>query len=351
MERRFQRHCPFSGNEGGILPPARAMSPARRHSDPATACRRQRLVQDGAMTGGRFLATLAASGCAPLHAGEAGYVRHAPEGPLQCHALREASGLASSPGGGDFLWLINDSGSPAEIHLAGTDGTDRGKISLEGTRNLDWEDLASFMHGGKPYLLVADCGDNAGLRGECQLHIVPEPALPGSGEQLEGRATPAWTIRFRYEDGPRDCESVAVDEKTGKILLLSKRTSPPLLYELPLKPDTDEIRIARKTGSIPASLPAGFPPVPYGTQPTGMDIRADGGAAAVVTYAGAFLFPRKGGESWATAFSRPPVVLEKHLLRQAESVAFSRDGKVLRAVSEGGKSPLVCYRREEKDAE
>ncbi len=297
------------------------------------------------MTGGRFLATLAISGCAVLHAGESRYVRHAPEGPLQCHALREASGLASSPGGGDFLWLVNDSGSPAEIHLAGTDGAERGKVLLEGTANVDWEDLASFLLAGKPYLLVADCGDNAGLRAECLLHIVPEPALPEPGKRLEGRTVPAWTIRYRYEDGPRDCESVAVDEKAGKILLLSKRTTPPLLYELPLKPDTQGVQTAKKAGSIPETLPAGFPPVPYGTQPTGMDIRADGRAAAVVTYAGTFLFPRREGEGWAAAFARKPLALERHFLRQAESVAFSRDGSVLRAVSEGGKSPLTCYRQ------
>jgi hypothetical protein len=58
-----------------------------------------------------------------------------------------------------------------------------------------------------------------------------------------------------------------------------------------------------------------------------------------------FLFTRAEGESWEAAFARKPVALEPHRLRQAESVGFSRDGKELFAVSEGGKSPVVRYRR------
>jgi hypothetical protein len=267
---------------------------------------------------------------------------------LQCAALGEASGLASSPTAKDFLWLINDSGSPAALHLAGCDGSNRGSVSLD-ARNIDWEDLASFVHDGKPYLLIADAGDNMGKRAECALHIVPEPRLPEAGKQLAGPVKAAWTIRFRYEDGPRDCESVAVDEKAGKILLLSKRTTPPMLYELPLKPGTGDVQVAKKIGEIPKSLPVGFPPIPFGSQPTSMDICPDGSAAVVVTYFGAFLFPRKDGETWGTAFSRPPVELEPHRMRQAEAVAFSRDGSILRVVSEGGKSPIARYLRAGKE--
>lgn len=286
---------------------------------------------------------VAASGISLLQAGELTFDREKPEGHLKCPELREASGLATSPSCKDFLWLINDSGCPAEIHLAGTDGSDRGKVSLSQTRNVDWEDLDSFLLDGKPYLLVADTGDNAGRRPESVLYIVPEPTLPEDGKRLTDEVKVAWTIRFRYEDGPRDCEAVAVAAQAGKILLLSKRTSPPMLYELPLKPATDEVQTAKKIGEIPKTLPAGFPPIPFGTQPTGMDIAADGSVAAVVTYHGVFLFPRTPAETWAAAFSRPPVELEPHRMGQVESVAFSRDGSVLRLVAEGGKSPVAPY--------
>lgn len=291
---------------------------------------------------GRVLVFIVA-GVFALHAEEAPFVREQPEGALESKLLGEASGLATSPDNKDLLWLINDSGSPAEIHLAGTDGSNRGYVALDAAKNVDWEDLASFVHEGKPYLLVADTGDNAGKRAECLLYIVSEPGLPEKGKRLSGSVKAAWKIRFRYEDGPRDCEAVAVDEKAGKILLLSKRTSPPMLYELPLKPTSEELQTAKKIGQLSKPLPAGFPPIPFGTQPTSMDLAPDGSAAAVVTYFGAFLFPRKDGETWAQAFAHPPVALEAHRLRQAESIAFSRDGSVLRVVSEGGKSPVARY--------
>jgi hypothetical protein len=302
--------------------------------------------QDAAMPA-RLLALSLLCGAGVLHAEEAEplFKRQDPEGRLQSRELSEASGMAASPTDSHLLWLINDSGCAAELFLTETDGGKRGKVSVEGAENVDWEDLASFELGGKPYLIIADTGDNGSKREDCTLYIVAEPRLAAKGAMLEGSVKPAWEIRFRYWDGPRDCESVAVDVKAAKILLLSKRTNPPMLYELPLRPGGKERQTARKIGQLSKALPMGFPPIPYGTQPTGMDISADGRLAAVVTYAGVFLFPRREGESWPRAFARNPQVLDSHRARQAEAIAFSRDGTVIRVASEGVKSPLMRYRR------
>lgn len=270
------------------------------------------------------------------------FVRQEPVAKLQAHAVDEASGLAVSPEHLDRLWVINDSGCSADLHRTDLDGDDLGKVAVKGVKNTDWEDLSSFIYNGKPYLLIADTGDNGSSRAQCQLHIVPEP------KKKDKEVAVAWTIPFTYEDGPRDCESVAVDEKAGKILLLSKRTSPPFLYELPLKPAGDQPVVARKIGKISDPLASGVPPVPFGTQPTGLDLSPDGKLASVVTYFRVFLFSRAEGESWETAFARKPVALKPHHLHQAESVGFSRDGKELFVVSEGAKSPLVRYRRREE---
>lgn len=68
-----------------------------------------------------------------------------PESPrLQNRQIVEASGLAASVRGGDFLWLMNDSGGEPVLYLAGTDGSDRGSAKVEGAVNVDWEDLAGF---------------------------------------------------------------------------------------------------------------------------------------------------------------------------------------------------------------
>jgi hypothetical protein len=267
------------------------------------------------------------------------FVRQEPVVSLRSPAVGEASGLAISPTTSDRLWIVNDSGSATELHRTGVDGADLGKVAVKGVKNRDWEDLSSFTHKGKSYLLIADTGDNQSNRRQCQLHVIAEP------RETDREATVAWTISFTYEDGPRDCESVAVDEKAGKILLLSKRTTPPFLYELPLKPPGNQPVVARKVGKIADPLAAGVPPVAFGTQPTSLDLSPDGKRAAVVTYFRVFLFSRAEGERWETAFARKPVALEPHRLRQAESVCFSRDGTELFAISEGGKSPVVRYRR------
>ena len=84
--------------------------------------------------------------------------------------------------------------------------------------------------------------------------------------------------------------------------------------------------------------------VPMPENPEAFDLSADGRFAVVVTYLGTFVFPKATAESWPATFAKAPLALEPHLLRQAESVAFSRDGSLIHAVSEGTRSPLVTYR-------
>ncbi|WP_035610275.1 hypothetical protein [Haloferula sp. BvORR071] len=288
---------------------------------------------------------IAAASLAQAQAQDLAFERRKSDVELKARSLTEASGMAASTRDDSLLWLLNDSGSPAELFLTDINGADRGKVLVDGVLNVDWEDLASFVFEKKSYLLIADTGDNGSQRSECALHIVAEPAAPQAGAQFAGKIPVAWSIHFRYEDGPRDCESVSVDAKAGKILLLSKRTNPPMLYELPLKPEKPGLQIAKKIGQLSKNLPNGMPPMPFGTQPTGMSIAADGSMAAVVTYAKAFIFPRHDGESWAAAFAREPLALSGHHLRQAESIAFSRDGSLIRIASEGAGSPIVLYGR------
>lgn len=269
---------------------------------------------------------------------------------LQAPAVTEASGLAISPADPRFMWIVNDSGSTPDIHLAGTDGTYRGKVTLKNTKNIDWEDLASFSLDGKNYLLVADTGDNDARRESRTLHILREPKLPADGETLAATVQPAWQIEFRYEAGPRDCEAVAVDARAGKILLISKRTNPPEVYQLPLHPPAKSgILTANKIGTTEVKSPVDSL-IPFRNQPTGLDITADGSLAAVVTYYGVFLFPRKPDESWAEAFAKPAATLPPHLLGQAESVAFSKDGKTIHAISEGRNPPVVSYQKSADDS-
>ncbi len=261
---------------------------------------------------------------------------------LQLSASEESSGLACSRRKEGLFWIANDSGSWPDLYLAATDGSYRGTLRIQGVRNVDWEDLDSFVWEGLPWILIADTGDNRSQRNFCTIHLLPEPVLPESGDFPD--VPPARKIVFRYADGPRDCEAVAADPVGGKILLISKRTNPPFLYELPLRAEhTGGIQIAKKICPVTVERPFGAPLVPYGNQPTGLTINPDGSLAAVLTYYSVFLFPRHQGESWATAFSRKPEMLSPHRLPQAEAITFSRDGRSLHVISEGRNSPIVTY--------
>ncbi|MEK6230273.1 MAG: hypothetical protein N2A42_00275 [Luteolibacter sp.] len=262
---------------------------------------------------------------------------------LMSPAINEASGLAVSPKDADFLWIVNDSGGTTEIHLVNTDGTARGSVSVEGTANRDWEDLAAFSLDGKPYLLIADIGDNGSARKFCTLYIVAEPSLPAEGKNVSGKAPAAWKINFTYEDGPRDCEAIAVDAADKKIILINKRTAPPVVYELALRPDKNPT--ARRIATTETKATGLTLPISFRNQPTGMDISADGSMAVLATYHGAFLFRKKNAETWSDAFARKAKSLGPHGLQQAESVAFAPDGKSIYLVSEGKTSPIVRFGR------
>jgi hypothetical protein len=76
-----------------------------------------------------------------------------------------------------------------------------------------------------------------------------------------------------------------------------------------------------------------------------MDISDDGRMAAIVSYFGVFVFPRSAKEGWADALGKAPVILMPHGMAQAESVAFTADGRGLRVVSERGDDRIIGYSR------
>jgi hypothetical protein len=285
-----------------------------------------------------FILSLAS--CAALETGT-------PEKPVRLSdpMLTEASGLAFSLHDPDLLWLINDSGATATVHLTDTQGTSRGLLHLKGAKNIDWEDLATFTFDGKPYLLIADCGDNEARRQQVTLHLIAEPTPPSPGKSIGLNLKPDWSINYRYEDGPRDCEGVAVDSNSQSILLLSKRENPPAIYQLPLrKPKPGEVLTAKRLGPLaPLPLPPKTRPHPYATQPTALDISADGKLAAVLTNRGVYLFRRSPKESWAQTFAKAPEILGAHGLSQAEALAFTPDSKNILVTSEGKRPRLVSF--------
>ena len=252
-------------------------------------------------------------------------------GNLANQQISEASGLASSGLYPGALWIINDGGNDPLIYTIGVDGSDLGSFRVEGAGNDDWEALASFRLQDTAYLLIADVGDNWEQRKTCTLYVVKEPSITDTGLGNEPAVGIAWQIHFTYEDGPRDCEAVAVDTANLRVLLLTKRGLAPVLYELPLTPaDPGTTALARRLTTID-----------YFSWPTAMDIAPDGLSAVVLTYTNAYLFSRSQKEDWAAAFNKRPRLLNFNQLNQQEAICFGFYGKSVFVTSEQLPAPLV----------
>jgi hypothetical protein len=257
--------------------------------------------------------------------------------------LSSLSGLAASHVHADTFWVLNDGGSGPTLYAIGKRGGLIATLHVTGVVNTDWEDLAAFDLHGRHYLLIADTGDNGGLRRTLQLHVVEEP-----GALVDGVLRPTWSIVFRWPDGARDCEAVAVDAVRGEILLISKRHRPPELFVLPLRPAPPTLQVAQRVGYL-GGLPSADPNLlrldahlaRMRNQVTAADLSPDGRTLAVLTYHDVLLYLRAGAVDWPAAVAATPQVHALPWLAQAEALGWSADGQSLYATGEHSPTPLL----------
>ena len=261
-------------------------------------------------------------------------------GHLENKSLNEASGLARSNRRPDVYWAVNDDG-PAAMHALDANGANLGLVHIAAANNRDWEDISSFTHAGIAYLAVGDIGDNNGKHRQVTIYIVQEP------DSNDTEVDIAWRIDYTYPDGPLDAESLAVDAAGELIYVLSKRTVPAVLYQLPLVPPSDKVVIATRAAAID-SLPqpsqrdlrnaAGSG---WGWQPTGMDFAADGSSALILTYAGVSYFARGTDQTWPEALQGQAMQLKLGSYKNAESITYSSDGKAAIVTVEKKHAPVL----------
>jgi len=261
------------------------------------------------------------------------YGKPAVVGTIDTPGLVELSGLAASRIRDHVLWAHNDSLNEPILYAIGDDGQDLGSLRVEETSYLDWEDIASFELDGRSYLVIGDIGDNKALRPFVSLWFLEEPSIVGERIEAGRSARVAWGMHYRYEDGPRDCEALAVDESGRRILLLSKRTDPPVLYELPLvAPEAEHgsMQTARRLAEVPGL-----------GKPTALDVSPDGTRAVVQTRRAAYVFERAAGQDWKDVFSGNSQRIEAPRMPSIEAVTFDRRGRSLFVTREQRPNPLV----------
>ena len=258
--------------------------------------------------------------------------------------LAEISGMAASRRHPGVFWVHNDSGDEPVLHAIDRSGRLRASLQLDGVQHIDWEDIASYRHEGRDRLVIADTGDNGGLRDTVQLIVLDEPA-----RLRDARVRPAWTVPVRWPDGPRDCEALAVDSASGTALLVSKKRVPPELFAVSLAPPADSRpRTATRLGTlagIAQPSPDDLQRSPrfgrYRAQITAADLGPDGRTLLVLNYLTGHLYTRRDGEPWAKAVARPPVPLPYPWLAQAEAATFDPDGRAVWITTERLPAPLI----------
>lgn len=274
-------------------------------------------------------------------------------GRLQNQSIKEASGLARSNIDSGRLWVINDGGGGPDLYAIGADGSDLGVFNVASIRNRDWEDLASFVLDDQPMLLIADIGDNLARRQSLILHVLIEPTLVLPNGGAAGQLEVAWQVDFVFPDGPTDAESVSVDVENETVLILSKREIPAVLYEVPLRNETEDRGAtinATRTGAVP-SLPQpskldrdrALALQDWHWQPTAMDISPSGNAAAILTYRGIYIYRRAIDQSWYEALQGTPRTIELRGAKNAEAIAFSADGTATYVTTEKRHAPLLRF--------
>lgn len=251
-------------------------------------------------------------------------------GVIQDSRINEASGMANSRLTEGNYWVHNDSGDGPNLYLINSEGNVLTTGFVSGASSRDWEDITSFMWEGQSYLLIADVGDNPKNKSEYRLFIIKEPVYNANGANTTYYPLVA-TIKYMYEDGSKDCESVAVDEQEKKIILCTKVGGKNgKVYELPLTlQSSSTILSAQSIATLDVEDPA-----------TAMDISSDGQRAIVRTYYDAFEFVRYEGETWNQTFSRTPLKISTPQMGGGESITYGNNSKDLYLVREGSKSPV-----------
>ena len=260
--------------------------------------------------------------------------------------LSELSGMTRSKSHPDMFWAINDGDNPAEIVAMDAQARTKHRYTLDGVNNIDWEDIAGFSDQGRNYLVIADTGDNGGLRTELYLHIVEEPAsLTDAGKLSATR-----TLRFQWPDGARDTEALVADEMRRQFLLISKKRVPAEIFALPYSAKNGDMPKLLTTleGIAQPNAEVMNTKGDYGryrAQITGADISPDGQWLAVLNYQQITFFE-------LAAQDLPKRLPAKHVitlpwLPQAEGIAFSADGRSLFVAGEQSPSPMIRYDRTE----
>lgn len=186
---------------------------------------------------------------------------------------------------------------------------------------MDWEDIAFYTNQqtGENTIYIADVGDNFAFRPYINIIIIQEPS---NLHATDTSITPLANYYFRYEDGPRDAETLIVDPLTAELYIITKREQQVRVYTAPGELSaTDTMQL-----SFQATLP--FHNITAG------DISRDGKELLLKSYDGVFYWRKSQEETVVETLSRPHELLRYRPEPQGEAIAWEASGKGYYTLSE-----------------
>ena len=175
--------------------------------------------------------------------------------------IGESSGLALSVRHPHTVWTVNDSGDSARVFAVDTRTGATVGVHTFDAQVRDVEALAITPQGR---MLVADIGDNRASRKVVRVFWFDEPALGATS----GPRGASWELS--YPDGPHDAEALAVDPRSGQVLVVTKDRVGGI-YALPKSPSRSVVNRLVRVGTAPSVV-------------TDAVFLPDGSALAVRTY-------------------------------------------------------------------
>ena len=102
--------------------------------------------------------------------------------------LKEVSGIAYS---NNLIYSIEDSGNENQVTVLDTLGTITKKITINNTKNIDWEDLTFDTKGN---LYIGDFGNNDNTRKDLAIYKIDQSNLQGENANV------TYKISFDYPE-------------------------------------------------------------------------------------------------------------------------------------------------------
>jgi hypothetical protein len=238
--------------------------------------------------------------------------------------IHEASGIAASKTIAGHLWVEEDGGSPAQLHLIDIAGKIVKQVFIKNAGNSDWEDIV--IAGNEVF--IADIGDNDKTKNHYTIYRFTEPGL--STDTVNATA-----ISFVYPNGAHDADAFLVDPITRNIYIITKTDAVSEVYKLSY-PYSSGINEVQPVGKFSYN------------NVVSACISPSRGEVLIKTYGSIFSYKLSDNESIEDALKRSYLILPYRVEPQGEAICFAADNSGYYTINEkalSGSVQLSFYKR------